>query len=89
MKCRIAKQRLLSQAIEHYLNKRTLFHFMSLYDDNEPYPLGEVVLLLSERLESFKRDCEQYPNNESYQMAILQAEKQLKRLIKFHQLAIK
>lgn len=34
MKCRIAKEAQLSSAITHYLEKRPLLRFMSLYDDN-------------------------------------------------------
>lgn len=43
MKCTIAKNNLflLKQAIQHYRKSHQIFTFMSLYSDNEPYPIDE------------------------------------------------
>ena len=43
MKCTIAKNNelLLQQAIQHYRKSHQIFTFMSLYSDNEPYPIDE------------------------------------------------
>ena len=45
MKCTIAKNNelLLKQAIQHYRKSSQIFTFMSLYDDNEPYPIDELL----------------------------------------------
>ncbi|MCW9733161.1 hypothetical protein L5B97_06640 [Avibacterium sp. 20-15] len=85
MKCRIAKTALLSEAIEHYLEKRPLLRFMSPYDDNEPYPLDEVITLLSERISTLENDVLNYPNNETYQHGLYRAKCQLAKLTKLHQ----
>lgn len=57
MKSQTAKQNpvLMDKAIAHYLKsdrgtKTPLFTFMSLFDDNEPYPLPELLTLLDERI---------------------------------------
>ena len=52
MKCAIAKNNelLLKQAIQHYKKSAQLFTFMSLYSDNEPYPIDEVIQVLEQRL---------------------------------------
>ena len=52
MKCTIAKNNelLLKQAIQHYRKSSQIFTFMSLYSDNEPYPIDEVIEVLKQRL---------------------------------------
>lgn len=52
MKCTIAKHNLflLKQAIQHYRKSHQIFTFMSLYSDNEPYPIDEVIEVLEQRL---------------------------------------
>ena len=52
MKCTIAKNNelLLKQAIQHYRKSSQIFTFMSLYSDNEPYPIDEVIQVLEQRL---------------------------------------
>lgn len=52
MKCAIAKHNelLLQQAIQHYRKSHQIFTFMSLYSDNEPYPIDEVIQVLEQRL---------------------------------------
>lgn len=59
MKSQIAKQNpvLMQQAIKHYLNndkgKETpVFTFISFYDDNESYPLPELITCLEARIEA-------------------------------------
>ena len=49
MKCTIAKHNslLLQQAIQHYRKSAQIFTFPSLYDDFEPYPINEVVDVLT------------------------------------------
>ncbi len=52
MKCTIAKNNLflLKEAIQHYRKSHQIFTFMSLYSDNEPYPIDEVIQVLEQRL---------------------------------------
>lgn len=57
MKSQIAKQNpvLIQKAIKHYLTygKETpVFTFISFYDDNEPYPLAELITCLEARIEA-------------------------------------
>lgn len=85
MKCRTAKTALLNKAIEHYLEKRPLMRFMSLYDDNEPYPLGEVLTLLRERINTLENDVLNYPNNETHQHGLNRARRQLTKLTKLYE----
>ncbi|MFZ7156047.1 hypothetical protein ACLS0M_04905 [Avibacterium avium] len=84
MKCRIAKEAQLSSAITHYLEKRPLLRFMSLYDDNEPYPLTDVITLLNERIKRLESEVLQYPNNETYHYGLICAKNQLAKLIKLY-----
>lgn len=81
MKCRIAKIALLNTAIEHYLEKRPLLRFMSLYDDNEPYPLLEVVELLSHRIKGQEAEFKKLPREE-LEWAIAKNKNQLAKLFK-------
>ena len=61
MKCTIAKNNelLLKQAIQHYRKSSQIFTFMSLYSDNEPYPIDEVIEVLKQRLEDDGRTTEE------------------------------
>ncbi len=45
MKCKTAKEFLRPMAIEHYITNRNsnLFIFMSLYSDEEPYPIEDLL----------------------------------------------
>ncbi|MEE6052665.1 hypothetical protein, partial [Avibacterium paragallinarum] len=81
MKCRIAKMALLDTAIAHYLEKRPLLRFMSLFDDNEPYPLLEVVELLSERIRGQETEFKKLPS-EGLEWAIAKNKNQLAKLFK-------
>lgn len=55
-------------AITHYLNKyqrseSPLFCFMSLYSDDELYPLDEVVTCLNERIKGLEQAFKLYPTD--------------------------
>lgn len=59
MRAEIAKRNLLNIAIKHYLENSEIMLFMSLQDDNEPYPIEDVIVLLSERIERLEREFKQ------------------------------
>lgn len=53
MEARIAKHNhiLMNKAIQHYLKgNKEIFTFMSLWNDEEPYPLNELILCLEDRI---------------------------------------
>lgn len=57
MKSQIVKQNpvLMREAMKHYLThgkQEPVFTFMSFYDDNEPYPLPELIECLEARIEA-------------------------------------
>lgn len=56
MKCEIAKNNplLMDEAIKHYLYKKRLFTFKSLWNDEEPYPKDELIQCLAVRIEKVK-----------------------------------
>lgn len=60
MKCTIAKNNglLLQQAIQHYRKSHQIFTFMSLYSDNEPYPINEVIQVLEQRLNAIQSEID-------------------------------
>lgn len=62
MKCAIAKHNelLLQQAIEHYRKSSQIFTFMSLYDDNEPYPIDDVIHVLERRITVIEREIDNF-----------------------------
>lgn len=62
MKCTIAKNNLflLKQAIQHYKKSSQLFTFMSLYSDNEPYPIDEVIQVLEQRLNAIQCEIDNF-----------------------------
>lgn len=62
MKCAIAKNNelLLKQAIQHYRKSSQIFTFMSLYSDDEPYPIGEVVQVLKQRLNAIQCEIDDF-----------------------------
>lgn len=62
MKCTIAKHNdlLLKQAIDHYRKSSTIFTFMSLYSDNEPYPIDEVIEVLEQRLNAIQCEMDNF-----------------------------
>ena len=62
MKCTIAKNNelLLKQAIQHYRKSSQIFTFMSLYSDDEPYPIDDVIQVLENRLNVIKRQIDNF-----------------------------
>lgn len=62
MKCTIAKNNLflLKQAIQHYRKSHQIFTFMSLYSDNEPYPIDEVIQVLEHRLVAIQCEIDNF-----------------------------
>lgn len=62
MKCAIAKNNelLFKQAIQHYRKSSQIFTFMSLYSDNEPYPIDEVVQVLGQRLNAIQSEIDSF-----------------------------
>lgn len=61
IKNKIAKRFLLPNAVQHYLVRATTYYFLSLDDDNEPYPLSEVIQLQKEKVLEIEREYKQYP----------------------------
>ncbi|TCP95335.1 hypothetical protein EDC44_10927 [Cricetibacter osteomyelitidis] len=64
MNSRHAKETLLNEAINHYEKSAQIYVFMSLWSDNEPYSIDDVVILLKERIERLERYFDEYPNSE-------------------------
>lgn len=62
MKCTIAKHNplILLQAVKHYQKSAQIFTFMSLYSDNEPYPIDEVIQVLKQRLNAIQYEIENF-----------------------------
>ena len=62
MKCTIAKHNLflLKEAIQHYRKSHQIFTFMSLYSDNEPYPIDEVIQVLEQRLVAIQCEIDNF-----------------------------
>ena len=62
MKCTIAKHNLflLKEAIQHYRKSHQIFTFMSLYSDNEPYPIDEVIEVLEQRLVAIQCEIDNF-----------------------------
>lgn len=62
MKCTIAKNNLflLKEAIQHYKKSSQLFTFISLYSDNEPYPIDEVIQVLEQRLVAIQCEIDNF-----------------------------
>lgn len=62
MKCAIAKNNelLLNQAIQHYRKSSQIFTFISLYSDNEPYPIYEVIQVLEQRLNAIQCEIDSF-----------------------------
>lgn len=70
MRCATAKNNpvVMDLAIAHYLNaikrkESPVYHFMSLYSDDEPYPLTELITCLNERITGLEREFNTYPTD--------------------------
>ncbi|HHF3475749.1 TPA: hypothetical protein ACPKB5_001490 [Haemophilus influenzae] len=91
MKCTIAKHNslLLQQAIKHYRKSSQIFTFMSLYSDNEPYPIDDVIEVLENRLNVIKRQIDDFTKmtaglrkNEQLEMSFYATKKDLETMRK-------
>ncbi|QGM81723.1 hypothetical protein A6A10_08725 [Otariodibacter oris] len=56
----------MNSAIAHYLDKskrlgKPLFTFVSLWSDEEPYTLDELLMLIDERIEILAEEFKQHP----------------------------
>lgn len=49
MNCIEAKNNLLNLAIKHYQKSSKLYTFISLFNDEEPYPIEEVISILEKK----------------------------------------
>ena len=91
MKCAIAKhsETLLELAIKHYRHTREMFVFISLYDDEEPFPLDEVISVLALKIEETKNELERWRAmgkiHESLETHLFIMNKNLKMLRKMQQ----
>ena len=63
MRCKQAKQNLLLSAVNHYKKSTALFTFVSLYDDEELYPISEVIHALECKCNAAKREIDSRPNS--------------------------
>lgn len=79
IKAKYSKAILRLRAIAHYLQSNSLFQFMSLYDDKEPYPLKEVIYFQQQHIQTLKEQMARCPCD-FYQAQITKAENQLRKL---------
>lgn len=79
IKAKVSKRFQLTTAIKHYLNGGGIYRFMSLYDDNEPFPIDEVIALQKERIGEFKAELSRC-YTDFLQEEITKNERLLKRL---------
>lgn len=63
MRCKQAKQNLLLSAVNHYKKSTALFTFVSLYDDEEPYAISEVIHALKCKYNAAKREIDSRQNS--------------------------
>lgn len=85
IRCKEAKQNLLIAAVKHYKKSTALFTFISLYDDNEPYPLDEVIYILQCKCDAAKREIDSRPNSpnmDALETIYFIAKKQLDAMLK-------
>ncbi|MDD2166258.1 hypothetical protein [Glaesserella parasuis] len=90
IKCVIAKMNplVMDMAIKHYIengSKTPLFTFKSLYSDNEPYPLDELLIVLSERIETLAREFNAMPSDN----LLLQMSPLRKKFNSLHKISVK
>ena len=85
MRCKQAKQNLLLSAVNHYKKSTALFTFVSLYDDEEPYPISEVIHALECKCNAAKREIDSRPNSlnmDALETIYFIAKKQLDAMLK-------
>lgn len=70
------------QAIKHYLHEKRAdtFTFMSLWNDNEPYPLNELIIAQLFFVDELKADAKNLKESEYIQSLIKSEELTLQRL---------
>lgn len=93
MKCRTAKEFLRPMAIEHYITNRNshLFVFMSLYSDEEPYPIEDLIQVQKSRVALLMADFDRLPTEflghelNFAEKMLLQIEKRAKEIAKAKQ----
>ena len=85
IRCKEAKKNLLLTAVKHYKKSTALFTFISLYDDNEPYPLEAVIYILQCKCDAAKREINNRPNSpnmDALETIYFIAKKQLDAMLK-------
>ena len=85
IRCKEAKKNLLLTAVKHYKKSTALFTFISLYDDNEPYPLEVVIYILQCKCDAAKREINNRPNSpnmDALETIYFIAKKQLDAMLK-------
>lgn len=63
IRCKEAKQNLLLSAVKHYKKNNYTFTFISLCDDEEPYPIEEVIYALRCKCNAAKREIDSRQNS--------------------------
>lgn len=82
MKCEMAKMNtvLIQHAFDHYAaGNKNVFTFKSLYNDEEPYPLEELIACLATHIQILEAE-QQVQQTESRQTSIWLYAKRIKRL---------
>lgn len=71
--------------MNHYKKSTALFTFVSLYDNEEPYPISEVIHALECKCNAAKREIDSRPsspNMDALEMIYFIAKKQLDAMLK-------
>ncbi|STO65166.1 Uncharacterised protein [Haemophilus parahaemolyticus] len=70
------------QAIKHYLHdkRRDVFTFMSLWNDEEPYPLSELIIAQLFYIDELKADAKNLKEPEHIQSLIRSEEVTLQKI---------
>lgn len=65
IQCRIAKQKLCLEAIQHYIieGNSSIYRFMSLYNDFETYPIEELAQMQQEHIDAMRAENELNPKD--------------------------
>lgn len=82
MKCEIAKMNtvLIQHAFDHYTaGNKNVFTFKSLYNDEEPYPLEELITCLATHIQILEAE-QRIRQTESRQTSIWLYAKRIKQL---------
>ena len=87
MKCTIAKNNelLLKQAIQHYRKSSQIFTFMSLYSDDEPYPIDALehrLVAIQCEIDNFTKMTAGLRKNEQLETSFYTTKKHLEMMRK-------